>query len=68
LSFYRSRHEKFAKYFRKQDSICFYNNIGALEEWRLFIDGSKESLKVVLKHNGNEKQSLPIAHAVNTKE
>jgi len=75
---YRSRHEKFSKFFTKQDSICFCNNIGALfnelnvdhkpMEWRLFIDGSKESLKVVLLHNGNEKPSLPIAHAVNTKE
>ncbi|EFN81509.1 hypothetical protein EAI_11433, partial [Harpegnathos saltator] len=37
-------------------------------EWRLFIDGSKYSLKAALLHNGNEKPSIPIAHAVQTKE
>lgn len=37
-------------------------------EWRLFIDGSKYSLKALLLHNGNKKPSIPIAHAVNTKE
>lgn len=38
------------------------------EEWRLFIDSSKTSLKAVLLHNGNEKPSIPIAHDVDRKE
>lgn len=38
------------------------------KEWRLFIDSSKEILKAVLLHNGNKKPSIPVAHAVNTKE
>lgn len=38
------------------------------EEWRLFIDGSKESLKAVLLHNGNEKPAIPVAHSVSMKE
>lgn len=38
------------------------------EEWRLFIDGSNASLKAVLLHNGNEKPSVPVAHAVDMKE
>lgn len=38
------------------------------EEWRLFIDGSGESLKAVLVNNGNTFPSVPIAYARNVKE
>ena len=38
------------------------------ENWRLFIDGSKQSLKCVLLHNGNMFGSIPIAHSVIAKE
>ena len=38
------------------------------DEWRLFINSSKTSLKAVLLHNGNVISSLPIAHVVNMKE
>lgn len=37
-------------------------------DWRLFIDSSKRSLKCVLLHNGNELASLPIAHSTKIKE
>lgn len=37
-------------------------------EWRLFIDGSTQSLKAVLLHNGNVHPSIPIAYALNFKE
>lgn len=77
-SIYRNRHEKFAKYYTKTDKICFCTDILGLfkelhethdpKEWRLFIDSNKESLKAVLLHNGNEKPSIPVAHAVNSKE
>jgi len=33
------------------------------DEWRLFIDFSKVSLKAVLLHNGNALPSIPVAHA-----
>lgn len=62
----------------KEDNISFCNDINGLfnemnapydrNEWRLFIDGSKYSLKAALLHNGNNKPSIPIAHAVQTKE
>lgn len=78
VSVYRNRHEKFSKFFEKDDSICFCKDIDGLmdalgfphvvEEWRLFIDGSTDSLKAVLVHNGNEKPSIPIGHAVDMKE
>lgn len=38
------------------------------EEWRLFIDSSKRSLKGVLLHNGNALASVPVAHSVHLKE
>jgi hypothetical protein len=38
------------------------------EDWRLFIDLSKSSLKAVLLHNGNVLPSIPAGYAVNMKE
>ena len=40
----------------------------ANEEWRLFIDSSKTSLKVVLLHNGKILPSVSIVHAAGLKE
>lgn len=39
-----------------------------IREWRLFIDSSKSSLKVVLVHNGNKKPSIPVAYSVSMKK
>jgi hypothetical protein len=38
------------------------------DRWRLFIDSSKVSLKVVLLHNGNRYHSIPLAHVANMEE
>jgi len=38
------------------------------DQWRLFIDSSKVSLKVVLLHNGNRFPSIPLGHVANMKE
>ena len=38
------------------------------DQWRLFTDSSKVSLKVVLLHNVNRFPSVPLAHAANMKE
>jgi len=38
------------------------------QKWRLFIDSSKLSLKAVLLHNGKQHPSIPVGHAVYTKE
>ena len=38
------------------------------DEWRLFIDSSKQSLKCVLLHNGNKFACVPIGHSVIIKE
>ncbi|KAI6656236.1 hypothetical protein LOD99_1569 [Oopsacas minuta] len=38
------------------------------EEWRLFIDSSKRSLKGVLLHNGNKLACFPVAYSFQLKE
>lgn len=38
------------------------------DEWRLFIDGSKYSIKAVLLHIGNQKPSVPVAFVIGMKE
>lgn len=78
VSIYRNRHKPFARHYTKVDNICYCKDIPGLfkefnqpydsSEWRLFIDGSQASLKAVLLYKGNKKPSIPIAHAVNTKE
>jgi hypothetical protein len=78
ISHFRDRHTELAKFYDKKDNICFCADIQGLieeldneyipEEWRLFIDSSKVSLKAVLLHNGNSKPSIPLAHAVSLKE
>jgi hypothetical protein len=39
-----------------------------VNEWRLFIDSSKRSLKAVVLHNSNNYASLPIGHLLHLKE
>jgi hypothetical protein len=65
-------------FFRKEDDLVFYYDVDGLmdalgikhdpQEWRIFIDFSKLSLKAVLLHNGNQHPSTPVGHAVNIKE
>ena len=38
------------------------------ENWRLFMDSSKQSLKCMLLHNGNMYGTIPTAHLVLAKE
>lgn len=67
-----------AAFYAMQNNVCFCTDIAGLmnelgyehaaNEWRLFIDSSKASLKAVLLHHGNEKPSIPVAHAVGLKE
>ena len=38
------------------------------EEWRIFIDSSKGSLKAVLSHNSNKYASIPVGYSVIMKE
>ena len=78
MCFYRVRHEEFKDCFSQEDGVVFCNDVcSAMEvlgheynpdQWGLFTDSSKVSLKVVLLHNGNKFSSVPLAHAANMKE
>ena len=78
ISEFRHRNEKLSSFFDSYDGLCFCNDVDGLimelgykhrcNEWRLFIDSSKASLKAMLLHNGNSHPSIPVAHAVQLKE
>jgi len=78
VCFYRGRLEEFKDFFYQEDGVVFCNDVCSVmevlgheynpDQWRLFIDSSKLSLKVVLFHNGNKVPSVPLAHAANMKE
>lgn len=78
FSWYRNREKDFIPFFTEDSNIVYCKNIPELvmifnieynaNDWRLFIDSSKRSLKAVLLYNGNTYASLPIAHSVYLKE
>lgn len=75
---YRSREQEFTPYFSQEADLVYCSNIDGLmqkfgiahkvDEWRLFIDSSKRSLKAVLLHNGNKYASVPVGHSVHLEE
>jgi hypothetical protein len=78
VCFYRGRHEELKDFFSQEDDVMFCNDVCSFmevlgheynpDQWRLFIDTSKVSLKVVLFHNGNRFHSIPLAPAANIKK
>lgn len=76
----RGRQREFLQFFNvnENNSLAYCNDVGGLmlamnytykaEDWRLFIDGSKTSLKAVLLYKDNSNNPVPVALAVNTKE
>jgi hypothetical protein len=79
VSFYRNREQDLLQFFEMDDNFVFCRNIKGLleamgckqyvaDEWRLFIDSSKASLKCVLLNNGNMFAAIPIGHSVQMKE
>lgn len=75
---YRKREQQFSQFFEQEGDLVYCSDIPALinefgieykkEDWRLFIDSSKTSLKAVLLHNGNMYASIPVGHSVHMKE
>lgn len=76
VTFYRTREKKFKSFFSRNPdkSLVYCNNIKGLinelkpdtysaDQWRLFIDSSKRSLKAVLLHNTNKYAPIPVAHS-----
>lgn len=79
VTFYRKREKDLLQFFQSENDIVFCSDVQGLilamglpeykpNEWRLFIDSCKRSLKCVLLHNGNKYGSLPIAHSTKLKE
>lgn len=79
ITFYRKREQFLLPFFNNEDNLVFCQDVKGLllemglsqyfpEDWRLFIDSSKRSLKCVLLHNGNKYGSIPIAHSTKMKE
>lgn len=78
ISIYRYREKELVQFFSTSDSVCYCNNIDGLfsvlghdhkpEEWCLFIDSSKVSLKVVLLHIFCDLPSIPIGYSTCMKE
>ncbi|XP_022826353.1 peptidyl-prolyl cis-trans isomerase G-like [Spodoptera litura] len=67
---YRKRHVSYVNFYSKDGDSIYCNDVVGLmakldhqhspDEWRLFIDSSKTSLKAVLLHNGNQYPSIPV--------
>ena len=78
-TYYRNREKDFLPFYKREESLIFCSDIQGLmnifepniyrsEEWRLFIDSSKRSIKAVLLHNTNALASIPIAYSVDMSE
>jgi hypothetical protein len=78
VSYFRTRNSVFCQFFAESESVCYCCDIPGLfdaigcafdpADWRLFIDGSKYSLKAALVHNGNALPSLPVAYSAQLSE
>ena len=71
IIFYRNKGDLLLRFFTMEDDFVFFINIPGLlpemglskynsDEWRLFIDSSKRSLKCVLLHKDNKFACVPI--------
>ena len=75
---YRKRELNLSSFFTENEQLVYCNDINGLmvelgrehnpQEWRLFIDSSKLSLKAVLLHYGNIYPSVPVAYSITMKE
>lgn len=66
-------------FFSEEKGLVYNSNIAQLlhkfgvpqyqpGDWRLFLDSSKQSLKCVLMHNGNQFASVPLAYSTTHKK
>ena len=79
ITFYRKYHSELLPYFTQENEIAYCNDVAGLlrqfgvqryklQNWRLFIDSSKRSLRCVLLHKGNSYGSVPLGHLTTLKE
>ena len=73
FAWYKHRENEYIRFFDKEHSLVHCANVQSLtkklgsvynsNDWRLFIDATKLSLKAVLLHNTNQFASIPLAHS-----
>ena len=78
ITSFRKRSSRLTSFFATVNHLCYCSDIDGLfsgfnlkhepDQWRLFIDSSKLSLKAVLLHNGNTYPSVPVGHSVHMNE
>ena len=79
ITFYRDKDDLLILLFIMKDDFVYCNNIHGVflgmdfpeynpDEWGLFMNSSKRSLKCVLLHNGNKFACVPIGHSMIVKE
>ena len=79
ITFYRNRDDLLLRFFAMEEDFVLCNNIPGLlaemglskyhsDEWRLFIDSSKLSLKCVSLNKDSKFACVPIGHLVVVKE
>lgn len=74
----RGRQSHFKHFFITEGQLTYCSKVVELlkefdtnyepRNWRLFIDGSVNSLKVVMLHNGNQLPPIPVAYSNSLKE
>ncbi len=79
INCYKKREQLLVPFFSKEEHLVYCNNIAGLlcamgienynpEDWRLFLDSNKTSIKAVLLHNGNKYGSVPVGYSKTLKE
>ena len=79
LSYFRNREQAFVPFFTEKNKFVYCHNISSLlqelgmpvyrpNNWRLFLDSFKDSLKCVILYNSNVCATVPIGHCVFTRK
>jgi hypothetical protein len=78
ICFFPNRQNEFKEFFSQENDLVFGNDVCSViealrhqhdpNEWHLFTDSSKVSVKAVLLHNRNKFSFVPVAYAANLKE
>ena len=77
ITVYHYRQKNLEEFFNIEGTLVACKDVDGLfktlnmshcsDEWKLFIDSSKVSLKAVHLHNGKVLPSIPVAHAFGIK-
>ena len=78
FAWYKHRENEYIRFFAKEHSLVYCVEVQGLKkkletiynsnDWRLFINASKSSLRAVLLHNANQFASISLTHSTCMKE